>query len=606
MFSGGRKEAGMGIFIDLYIAEDVTDEEWAPVYEESLKLAEAFHLMDSQAPEMYGHRLVCGIPSGQKGGEQGWRAVGDSVTMGRAEEQSLPAKLSGARDQSAGGTGPAGRSAAAGGKAEAGRSAAAGENDPAGRSGSPGQDDPAGSKSLSGQNGTGGKGAHGRIILCGRGLDGCRGGSGRRFAQSVVSDPLLAAAPGRTMLDFRDPRCEGGLHFWGNKTQGEAYHIYLLAIGCMIEDRLEGRACVDGDITIGQCRRAVRMATRYLDRPVRLPARCVPERLYRRIRSLPLKKQETLNVFHNLYLGELDGAYGSFIREHFSREEQSFFWKREFRGLRIGSPGFASALRDYLNLGNSLEDLCRYVQFVDRDGTEYYQAFVEALMKSKLFLKKKDLRDCLEIDREEEVPYSIYTLLAQFALSGAKNYSVNRYIPPEEIRETLERFIGGYCDVRGIMADHLKRAAQKEPSSLLNDLMDKKMENLRKRQEMYDICEYRELLQYEPGARIEPGMEEHCRKFLDFYRSLCGEECFERLMKGTAEEKNAFLVSQNADIFLMEEKWKKIFADVEACPEHFRRYYPMVRIQGDENGRWVICAYVSNDALYRHFEEGGK
>ena len=90
MFSGGRKEAGMGIFIDLYIAEDVTDEEWAPVYEESLKLARAFHLMDSQAPEMYGHRLVCGIPSGQKGGERGWRAVGDSVTMGRAEEQSLP------------------------------------------------------------------------------------------------------------------------------------------------------------------------------------------------------------------------------------------------------------------------------------------------------------------------------------------------------------------------------------------------------------------------------------------------------------------------------------------------------------------------------------
>ena len=102
MFSGGRKEAGMGIFIDLYIAEDVTDEEWAPVYEESLKLARAFHLMDSQAPEMYGHRLVCGIPSGQKGGERGWRAVGDSVTMGRAEEQSLPAKLSGARDQRGG------------------------------------------------------------------------------------------------------------------------------------------------------------------------------------------------------------------------------------------------------------------------------------------------------------------------------------------------------------------------------------------------------------------------------------------------------------------------------------------------------------------------
>lgn len=69
----------MGIFIDLYIAEDVTDEEWAPVYEESLKLARAFHLMDSQAPEMYGHRLVCGIPSGQKGGERGCSASAETA-----------------------------------------------------------------------------------------------------------------------------------------------------------------------------------------------------------------------------------------------------------------------------------------------------------------------------------------------------------------------------------------------------------------------------------------------------------------------------------------------------------------------------------------------
>ena len=56
----------MGIFIDLYLSEDVKEEEWAPVYEESLRLVEAFHLMDSEVLEVYGHRLVCGIPSGEK------------------------------------------------------------------------------------------------------------------------------------------------------------------------------------------------------------------------------------------------------------------------------------------------------------------------------------------------------------------------------------------------------------------------------------------------------------------------------------------------------------------------------------------------------------
>ena len=225
-------------------------------------------------------------------------------------------------------------------------------------------------------------------------------------------------------------------------------------------------------------------------------------------------------------------------------------------------------------------------------------------MKSKLFLKKKDLRDCLEINREEEAPYSIYTLLAQFALAGAKNYSVDRYIPPEEIRETLERFIGGYCDVAGIMADFLKASAKKEePATVLNDLMEKKLETLQKQREEYDICGYRELLYYEPGDRIDPEVEERCLKFLKFYKGICEEDCFEQLMKSSAGEKNSFLAFQNVDVFLMEEKWKKIFADVEEHPERFERYYPMVRVQGDENTRWIIYAYVTNDALFRYFEE---
>ena len=573
-----RKEAGMGIFIDLYLSEDVKEEEWAPVYEESLRLVEAFHLMDSEVLEVYGHRLVCGIPSGEKERKKGWRAIGDSVTMGRAEEQFLPGRLhgknAGMEENVRGGECTEKEEDAAEGEKE-GRKEAAGQN-------------VWGTVTLPKKGG--GRGKH--III------------GRPMRGAGVSDPLLAAAAGRTILEWKDARCGGSLHFWGNKTQGEAYHIYLLAIGCMIEDRLEGRACVDGDITLGQCRRAVRMATRYLERPVRLPARCVPERLYRRIRALPLKRQEVLNVFYNLYLGVPDAGCGKFIREHFSREEQAFFWKREFRNLRIGSPGFASALRDFLNLGNSLEDLCRYVPFVDRDGTEYYRTFVEELMKSKVFLKKKDLRDCLEIDREEEAPYSVYTLLAQFVLSGAKNYSADRYIPPDEIRETLERFIGGYCDVSGIMKDYLKAETEKKGlPAMLNDLMDQKVAKLQKKQEGYKICEYRELLYYEPGDRIEPGVEERCVKFLKFYKSLCEEECFERLVKGTAEERNAFLVCQNADIFLMEDRWRKIFAEMEEYPEHFRRYYPMVRVQGDENGRWILYAYVANDALFRYFED---
>ena len=169
----------------------------------------------------------------------------------------------------------------------------------------------------------------------------------------------------------------------------------------------------------------------------------------------------------------------------------------------------------------------------------------------------------------------------------------------------MERFIGGYCDVSGIMADFLKQSAGKkeEPASVLNDLMDKKLEALKKKREKYDICEYRELLHYKPGSRIEPGVEENCVKFLAFYKSVCDEEEFVTLMNSSSEERNSFLVYQNVDVFLMEKKWRRIFTEMEKHPENLRRYYPMVRVQGDENGKWIVYAYVTNDAFYRYIEK---
>ena len=46
----------------------------------------------------------------------------------------------------------------------------------------------------------------------------------------------------------------------GAKTQGYAHHLPLLAVCCLIQDRLGAQAFVYGDISAGQCRRAVEMA----------------------------------------------------------------------------------------------------------------------------------------------------------------------------------------------------------------------------------------------------------------------------------------------------------------------------------------------------------
>ena len=86
-------------------------------------------------------------------------------------------------------------------------------------------------------------------------------------------------------------------------------------------------------------------------------------------------------------------------------------------------------------------------------------------LDTEVFLEEKDCEDILEIDREEEGSYSIYTLLAHFAFAGAKNHRVNRYVPLEVLLAELEKCVGGLCDVSQIvteyMAEHTKWDAAK-------------------------------------------------------------------------------------------------------------------------------------------------
>ena len=48
----------MGIFINLDVAYNVSNDEWAPVYEESLFLAKKFKLMDFDELDLFGDSYI--------------------------------------------------------------------------------------------------------------------------------------------------------------------------------------------------------------------------------------------------------------------------------------------------------------------------------------------------------------------------------------------------------------------------------------------------------------------------------------------------------------------------------------------------------------------
>lgn len=443
-----------------------------------------------------------------------------------------------------------------------------------------------------------------------------------REPEPDAGDALLGVLPAYLDYDWKDDLCSHTYNEWGGKTQGEPYHLYLLAIACLIESRLGKKAFVYGDITRGQCIRAVEMANEFLDEPVDIPDRCSMERFFARVSDLPMIEEEKLSVFVSLYLGTKDAEFGSFCRNAYSKNAWDKYWKKMFEGYYVGTAGFSEKLKTYLLWGFDLEELCAFVNYHDRDGVPHYEEFVRMVMDTKVHLPEKNCEDILEIDQEESQPYSVYTLFAQFTFSAARNKKVDRYIPVEEVRRALKNGMGEKCDVDEILNAYLEKEkaeqlvqirdepvsegaietfCEQDASEVFSQAMEIKRQSIEEEMKKYDIFTFEVLPYFEEGDTVEPKIMEVVKEYYQFYRSVTGEERYEALMKETAQKRCSWLVQQNRSILIRDKDWDKIFTDIQNNKEEFARYYPMVRIRMDsEPVSYFIKTIIINDDFYSY------
>lgn len=539
----------MGICIHMNISYSVTREEWADVYQETLRLVEAFPMAEVRGVPVRGILTRCLVQTVEREFDNewddsvcvGWKANGDYDTISSAEEYFLPRDL--VRDD--------------------------------------------------------------------------------RFDEDAP-DALYGQLPVYLDgYDWKDRRFDCCYSLWGRKTQGEPYHMYVLAVACLIAARLGRKAYVSGDITYGQCERAVRMANEHLDEPIAVPDWCDMDRLLERVRGLSLTQQEVLALFTRLYLGERDAAFGAYVREHFSEQECDAYWAQRFDGYEVGAVGFNRALKEYLLWGFGLERLCSLVSLTDDEGNDLHERFVTKIMDSKLHLREKDCTDVLDIDADQDVPYGIGIQFAQVFLAGARNWKVDRYIPLEEIRSALRRSIGDQCPTDEIIDAYIAREAEDmaylstsgpdtdvekaigiDPSRALNENMRAMVEVEEELERKYDIARYELLPYFETGDTVNPAIMKSVCGYYTFYLGVTGEDRYLELMAGTPEERSRWLQGQNRSILLRDVDWERIYDDISARPESFARYYPMVRVAANSDEvRSVVRAFVTNDELWSHVGE---
>ena len=442
--------------------------------------------------------------------------------------------------------------------------------------------------------------------------------------ESNAGDALLGALPAYMDYAWDDPICSHIYDMWGGKTQAEPYHMYLLAIACIIEARLGEKAFVYGDITRGQCKKAVEMANKYLEIPIDVPDRCDMERFCKRVSKLKMSEKEQLAIFERLYLGTKDIEYGEFIQEKYSQDALNEYWENIFGKCCIGTLMFDDVLKEYLTKGFDLKNLCRVVNYNNEDHVPQYEKFIKRIMDAKLHLENKNCEDILKIDQEESEPYNIYTLMARFTYAGMRNKKIDRYIPIEKLKEVLISELGDKCEVEHIIDEYLQKESMEQDikiseiesmdelemlynqdaSEVFNWMMKTKKEIFKRKLEEYDIVTQEDLMYYEKGDSLNPNLVKALRKSFVFYTSITEENTYKELMGKSAEERCRWLIKQNESILIRDRDWNKIFTDIQENEFSFARYYPMMRINlENSNLIYMTIAIVLNDDLYAYCKE---
>ena len=214
-----------------------------------------------------------------------------------------------------------------------------------------------------------------------------------------VWDALWGVFPACLDYDRHDPRFSRTYPLWGGKTQGEPFHMYLLAVAAYVEARLGTKAFTYGDITQAQFEKAVEMVNKYLAEPIDIPDSCCKERLWKRVRELPVSPEEQLTAFVEFYLGTKDAAFGEYIRQKFEEAEIDAYWKKEFDAVGTGTIGFDRTLHKYITWGFDAEKLNYNIEVEDKKENEYTGLLQKILEKNrKAAAKEQEMYDIAEYE----------------------------------------------------------------------------------------------------------------------------------------------------------------------------------------------------------------
>ena len=398
----------------------------------------------------------------------------------------------------------------------------------------------------------------------------------------------------------------------GGKTQGYPHHVPLLAIGLLLEDRLGKAFTVYGDITRGQIKAAAEWANTVLENPISWPCVLDNAKLLERIQAfVPREKQ--LASFLDLTFCAADEDMYQFLRRHFSEAELTDHWIEKASCYMPGTIGSSRFFKSYFSMTDDLQMLTKAC------STKYTpEEFAKALASSRVFERDKATDNpiaTLSADSDKEAPETIETTMGKmFALLGGgfpNNDAVERYIP---MQQGVQDIIVAYRDIgetaigfEALLNDAIEEASPKGKLASENiDIIDELSNMMQKQAEQTDINDPEDLVFFELGDTMQPGIKKNLNGIRDF---VCThkEETAQNYMKAFADEEAADKALVRMSIIVKQCKKllpKTVWDLFEQRIEDDVFFFSLLGLVGIKSGTLPVSYYVKgllyNPNLFEH------
>lgn len=392
---------------------------------------------------------------------------------------------------------------------------------------------------------------------------------------------------------------------WNGKTQGCICHIPLLAIGCLISSRFPFAAAVSGDINTAQCEAAVNWANKYLKCPIKPPVTANMSELLKRLKSTGLSESNVMELFYRLTLSPVDMEMGTFLKHNLNNKTIYDYYRSAFKHYKTRDNGFLDLFHEYLEQSFSFSDLCNMLVCDTEGSLLSVETFLRLIVESKLFIEEKNTFDYTE---NPEAPESVEMQMSRIfvTLAGGRNKNVNAYIPLREIIHTCENSFSPAANVKKIINELLAEKDDIQDKLYDNDnafFSHKHGNEIKGEYEKYDIHDYAELRNYEPGDTLSPALTENIKKNFVTIRTFANDfkETLAPLNKIRRE--NWFLQNTHG-LLLLKDTWEHIFANA-MDDDYIIRYYAIFKI--DRKNKVVsdfVYALLYNIELLNQYWEG--